>query len=523
MPAPTRASAAAPTSQPPAPTPAPTRTAPPPASAAVAAGDYVIGERDFILRLGADGSAILGVPAASGGEFSAAWHGTWRTAGATAEARFTQTADGTAIDFPAAIRFAVVNRTADISQYGVNDVFYDRDDLDFSLGSGQRHPLIKLLNQLLAKVHFLNYAYPTQDDDLYTEHVRRAVENFQETEGLTPTGVADQRTWLQLLSPALQAKVVRTDNQFLIGVDVANVRTGPGTTYAAIDRRYKGEALDVTGKHGGASPETTWYQVCCVGQEHGWLRGDMGQFQGAIATVTEVPAAQIAPAPTAAPAPIASYARRGQPLLENLPDHTPEGNPIVYLSFDDGPNASGPGGGYTQEMLALLKRAGAHVTFFNVGNSVATWPQLVRACATDSHYIANHTWDHASLEGMTKEQFMDEVERTRQAILKTAGDLFTLDKDVHYLRPPYGSTDANTRRYAAELGYAVVMWDVDPQDWRRPGTQAIADHVLSHVFPGAVVLMHDGGGDRSQSVAALEIILRELGTKGYRFYNIFGR
>ena len=81
---------------------------------------------------------------------------------------------------------------------------------------------------------------------------------------------------------------------------------------------------------------------------------------------------------------------------------------------------------------------------------------------------------------------------------------------------------AATRPYAAELGYATVLWDVDPQDWRRPGTEAIADHVLSHIFSGAIVLMHDGGGDRTQSVAALEIILRELSAKGYIFYNIFG-
>ena len=190
--------------------------------------------------------------------------------------------------------------------------------------------------------------------------------------------------------------------------------------------------------------------------------------------------------------------------------------------YDDGPNASGPDGGYTEEMLALLKQYNAHATFFNVGKSVNAWPDVVRAVVSAGHYVANHTWDHSALAGLTKEEFVAEAERTKQAIIQAAGDLFTLDKDVRYLRPPYGSTDANTRQYAADLGYATVLWDVDPQDWRRPGTEAIGDHVLSHVFPGAIVLMHDGGGDRSQSVAALEIILRELSAKGYRFYNIFG-
>jgi peptidoglycan-N-acetylglucosamine deacetylase len=173
-------------------------------------------------------------------------------------------------------------------------------------------------------------------------------------------------------------------------------------------------------------------------------------------------------------------------------------------------------------MLALLKQYNAHATFFNVGKSVSAWPEVVRTVASAGHYVANHTWDHSALAGLTKEEFVAEAERTRQAILQAAGDLFFLDKDVRYLRPPYGSTDANTRQYAAELGYATVLWDIDPQDWRRPGTEEIADHVLSHVFPGAIVLMHDGGGDRSQSVAALEIILRELSAKGYQFYSIFG-
>jgi peptidoglycan/xylan/chitin deacetylase (PgdA/CDA1 family) len=89
------------------------------------------------------------------------------------------------------------------------------------------------------------------------------------------------------------------------------------------------------------------------------------------------------------------------------------------------------------------------------------------------------------------------------------------------LRPPYGATDANTRQYAADAGYAVVLWDIDPQDWRRPGAKVIADHVVREAYPGAIVLMHDGGGDRAQSVAALETILRELSQKGYVFRNVY--
>jgi peptidoglycan/xylan/chitin deacetylase (PgdA/CDA1 family) len=116
---------------------------------------------------------------------------------------------------------------------------------------------------------------------------------------------------------------------------------------------------------------------------------------------------------------------------------------------------------------------------------------------------------------------LKQVEETRQIILDIALDLFILDRDVRYLRPPYGATDANSRQYAAGAGYAIVLWDIDPQDWRRSGAKVIADHVVREAYPEAIVLMHDGGGDRAQSVAALEMILRELSQQGYAFRNVY--
>ncbi|MDD3828450.1 MAG: polysaccharide deacetylase family protein [Anaerolineae bacterium] len=163
----------------------------------------------------------------------------------------------------------------------------------------------------------------------------------------------------------------------------------------------------------------------------------------------------------------------------------------------------------------------AQATFFVLGQQADNKPDLIRVEALGQHYVGNHTWDHTSPEGLSPEAFMDQVERTKQAILDAAGDLFTLDHDIRFLRPPYGATDANTQQYAADLGYAVVLWDVDPQDWRRPGAKVISDHIVRSVSPGAIVLMHDGGGDRTQSVEALGSVLRELSAQGYAFHNIF--
>jgi len=204
------------------------------------------------------------------------------------------------------------------------------------------------------------------------------------------------------------------------------------------------------------------------------------------------------------------------PDPNNLPKHTEDGKPIIYLTFDDGPHPP-----YTEGVLALMTQYGGQCTFFVVGQNVRVHPQVVRMMAAAGHYVANHTYTHPSLPDLNHEQFVEEMETTRRVILETASDLFHLDGDIRLMRPPYGHMDDHTRDYAADLGYAVVLWDVDPWDWNEPGSEAIIQHVLPRVFPGAIVLLHDGGGDRSQTVEALATILPELSAQGYTFRNMF--
>jgi peptidoglycan/xylan/chitin deacetylase (PgdA/CDA1 family) len=102
------------------------------------------------------------------------------------------------------------------------------------------------------------------------------------------------------------------------------------------------------------------------------------------------------------------------------------------------------------------------------------------------------------------------------------------DREINWLSltlrigwPELAALDANSRQYTADVGYAVVLWNIDPKDWRRPGAKVIADHVVREACPGAIVLMHEGGGDRAESVAALETILRQLSQQGYVFRNVY--
>jgi peptidoglycan/xylan/chitin deacetylase (PgdA/CDA1 family) len=173
-------------------------------------------------------------------------------------------------------------------------------------------------------------------------------------------------------------------------------------------------------------------------------------------------------------------------------------------------------------MLDLLEQYAGAGTFFVLGTSVRNQPDITRDVLSRGSYLGNHTNTHTSLSGVTPEQFLQEIESTEQAVVEVAGDLLPAPGTVEkYLRPPYGATDGNTLAYSQSKGYTVVLWDIDPQDWRQPGADVIASHIISSVYPGAIVLLHDGGGTRTQSVAALETVLRELSSQGWAFRSIF--
>ena len=188
-------------------------------------------------------------------------------------------------------------------------------------------------------------------------------------------------------------------------------------------------------------------------------------------------------------------------------DYGTDGHPLIYLTFDDGPDPV-----WTPRVLDLLADHGAPATFFVVGTRVDNYPDLIERMHAEGHDVENHTHLHHRLDQTNAAEFRLQVRGADRAIQAALG----ADYSTRCLRPPFGARNRHTRAWARSLGKATVYWDIDPQDWRRPGADQIAQTVLSRARPSAVVLLHERGGGR-QTLEALDVILGELAERGYRF------
>jgi peptidoglycan-N-acetylglucosamine deacetylase len=195
--------------------------------------------------------------------------------------------------------------------------------------------------------------------------------------------------------------------------------------------------------------------------------------------------------------------RRGL-ILRRLPEATPS----VALTFDDGPNP-----GYTEPVLAILQRYRVRATFFLVGREVARHPALAQQIVQAGHVIGNHTHNHRTAYS-SPEAARAEIEAAAKAMLEATG------QETRLFRPPGGRLNNGLADFALAQGYTVVSWSVQSNDWNQNTAKAIEQNVLESVQPGAIILLHDGGGDRSQTVAALPAIIEGLQTRGYSFRTV---
>ncbi|MET0496614.1 MAG: transglycosylase domain-containing protein [Actinoplanes sp.] len=185
--------------------------------------------------------------------------------------------------------------------------------------------------------------------------------------------------------------------------------------------------------------------------------------------------------------------------------HTAGQGKRLALTFDDGPSP------YTAQMLDLLAAQHVKATFCMVGEEVERYPELVRRVVTEGHQLCNHSWKHDDLGTVTAGVARDDIERTDAAIAKAAPGA-----TVSFFRAPYGSW-GKSAKVGAELGHTPLGWVVDPDDWLRPGADVIADRIERQLTPRAVVLVHDGGGERDQTLAALTALIPKLKRDGWKF------
>ncbi|MBF9059395.1 polysaccharide deacetylase family protein [Rhodobacterales bacterium HKCCSP123] len=198
------------------------------------------------------------------------------------------------------------------------------------------------------------------------------------------------------------------------------------------------------------------------------------------------------------------------PVAPVVPDtvtrvHT--ARPLVAMTFDDGPHPT-----LTPQLLDILAERGIRATFYVIGWRVLREPQLMRRIVAEGHEIGNHTWSHPSLYDYSDAAVLSQLDRTSQAIQETVG------RPPVTLRPPYGNLYPRQRRMVMDArGMPTVLWSVDPEDWRRPGSAAVADRILSRSHPGAVILSHDIIGG---TVRAMPATLDGLVARGYQFTTV---
>ena len=179
-------------------------------------------------------------------------------------------------------------------------------------------------------------------------------------------------------------------------------------------------------------------------------------------------------------------------------------NKVIALTFDDGPQP-----GNTEAILKILADNNAKATFFEIGANIDANPSLTTLVKNAGHALGNHTYDHLQAPPDPAAQ-----------VTKTDAAFARLGISTPLFRPPYGNFDNGVIDVALNQGDAGIIWSVDPQDWSMPGTQSIIDTVVNGATPGGIVLMHDGGGDRSQTITALPTIIARLRSQGYSFLTV---
>ncbi len=188
--------------------------------------------------------------------------------------------------------------------------------------------------------------------------------------------------------------------------------------------------------------------------------------------------------------------------------HANEGGKIA-LTFDDGPHPR-----YTPEILSILAEYGVHATFFVVGQNAEYYPALIAQIQAAGHEIGNHSYDHSRLLRADMHTVKDEILHAEAVIYELS------DSRTKLFRPPEGMFNEHLIEAARELDYRIILWNIDTRDWDHTPPAAIADHILSQVKSGDIILMHDYIGFDSPTPEALRLVIPALLDENYRFVGV---
>jgi len=181
--------------------------------------------------------------------------------------------------------------------------------------------------------------------------------------------------------------------------------------------------------------------------------------------------------------------------------------PYVALTFDDGQHPE-----LTPRLLDILRHEGVRATFYVIGRNVQTYPEIARRIVAEGHEIANHSWSHPRLPSLSAARLKSELSQTSDVIQRVTGRRPT------NMRPPYGAINERVRQAIyRDHGLDVIIWSVDPLDWKRPGAEVVRRRLVEGAAPGGILLAHD---IHPGTIDAMSGTIKDLKAKGYGFATV---
>ncbi len=222
-----------------------------------------------------------------------------------------------------------------------------------------------------------------------------------------------------------------------------------------------------------------------------------------------MPSPSPAPGPTAPPTSVA--ANNVPPVPPAAPETTWSqvrvNEPVIAITFDDGPHPT-----LTPQLLDMLKQRGIHATFFVIGSMAKEHPEILQRALREGHEIGNHSYTHPNLGKMSDDGVRRELNGTKDIITNA------ISRPVTLMRPPYGSiTNVQKKLVHGDLGYKIILWDVDPLDWKDRNSASVSRRILEGTHKGSIILAHD---IHKTTVDAMPTVLDGLLAKGFRFATV---